>query len=207
MEKCARLAKNIYEQANNQKLMLVWRSRYICNIGPRSVWEHTLIYDLHPGLIYGFSLPTPHHHTGSVPYTRSSFLISFRHWASYLLFLRKEGMWVCEAPKRLSHTYTLDYICTSISILMGAKFNVWTYFWVFPKSGEGKLSIPCGPSFLPGSRNERKWSSAPRGIAPETLLVGWIRTTFWKCGGAQISFKFGACLRMGHIPISHFMSM
>ena len=29
MEECARFAKNIYEQANNQKLMLVWRSRYI----------------------------------------------------------------------------------------------------------------------------------------------------------------------------------
>ena len=33
MAKCARLAKNIHEQANNQKLMLVWRSRIITAVG------------------------------------------------------------------------------------------------------------------------------------------------------------------------------
>ena len=62
----------------------------ICNIGLRSVWEQTFIYDSRPGLIYGFGLPAPGHHMGFVPYAWSLFLIFFRHW-TYLLFLPKEG--------------------------------------------------------------------------------------------------------------------
>ena len=63
----------------------------ICNIGLRSVWEQTFIYDSRPGLIYGFGLPAPGHHMGFVPYAWSLFLISFRYWNSNLLFLPKEG--------------------------------------------------------------------------------------------------------------------
>jgi hypothetical protein len=57
-------------------------------------------------------------------------------------------MWVCEAPKRLSHTYTLDYICTSISVLMGAKFNVWTLFGSFKKVVRGNSASPVVPAFF-----------------------------------------------------------
>lgn len=63
----------------------------ICDIGLRSVWEQTFIYDSRPGLIYGFGLPAPGHHMDFVPYAWPLFLISFRHWTSYLLFFPKEG--------------------------------------------------------------------------------------------------------------------